>query len=57
MSDASAMDMNGMNMNGEPISSTVSFPYGFPSAGTYRVFIQMKHGSTVETGVFDAKVQ
>jgi len=52
MADASAMDMSA-----EPISSTVSFPYGFPSAGTYRVFIQMKHGSTVETGVFDAKVQ
>jgi hypothetical protein len=24
---------------------------------TYRIFIQMKHGTTVETGVFDAAVQ
>lgn len=45
-----------MNMSTEPLSSTVSFPYGFPSAGTYRIFIQMKHGKTVETGVFDATV-
>ena len=40
----------------EPISPTVDFPYGFPSAGRYRIFIQMKHGTTVETGVFDAEV-
>ena len=25
--------------------------------GAYRIFIQMKHGSTVETGVFDANVR
>jgi hypothetical protein len=36
--------------------NTVSFPYGFPSPGRYRIFVQMKHGSTVETGVFDADV-
>jgi hypothetical protein len=49
----------GMNMdtNAEPISSVVEFPYGFPSPGRYRIFIQMKHGSTVETGVFDAEVR
>ena len=34
-----------------------TFPYGFPSPGRYRIFIQMKHDSTVETGVFDAEVQ
>ena len=54
--------MSGMNtLSGaapaEPVSSTVSFPYGFPSPGRYRIFVQMKHGSTVETGVFDADVQ
>ena len=36
---------------------TVEFPYGFPSPGRYRIFIQMKHNGTVETGVFDAEVQ
>ncbi len=35
-------------------ANTVSFPYAFPSAGRYRIFVQMKHGETVETGVFDA---
>ncbi len=50
--------MSGMDMPGdEPISPTVEFPYGFPSPGRYRVFIQMKHGSTVETGVFDAEAR
>jgi hypothetical protein len=41
----------------QPISPTVEFPYGFPSPGRYRVFVQMKHGGTVETGVFDAEVR
>ena len=61
--ESSGLSMNGMavvsamNMSVEPVSPMVAFPYGFPSAGAYRIFIQMKHGSTVETGVFDAKVQ
>ncbi len=45
-----------MDMSAEPITSTVEFPYGFPTAGRYRIFIQMKHANTVETGVFDAEV-
>jgi hypothetical protein len=51
--------MAGMDMGGgaEPLPPSVDFPYGFPSAGRYRIFIQMKHGSTVETGVFDAEVR
>ena len=40
-----------------PIPPVVQFPYGFPSAGRYRIFIQMKHGNTVETGAFDAKAR
>ena len=36
---------------------TVDFPYGFPTPGRYRIFIQMKHAGTVETGVFDAEVK
>jgi hypothetical protein len=45
-------DMAGMDM----ATPTVEFPYGFPSPGRYRIFIQMKHSGTVETGVFDAQV-
>jgi hypothetical protein len=51
------MDMSGAkNSEAEVIPPTVDFPYGFPSPGRYRIFIQMKHGGTVETGVFDADV-
>jgi hypothetical protein len=60
-----APDMKDMHMNGMPdmdmgpssLPNEVSFPYGFPAPGRYRIFVQMKHGHTVETGVFDATVQ
>lgn len=42
-------------MTGLP-SAEVSFPYGFPKAGRYRLFVQMKRRGVVETGVFDADV-
>ena len=41
----------------QQIPPVVEFPYGFPSPGRYRIFIQMKHAKTVETGVFDADVR
>jgi hypothetical protein len=47
----------GMGEHDEPISNTVDFPYGFPSSGRYRIFVQMKHGTTIETGAFDVQVQ
>ncbi len=52
---ANGMD-GGMEMPPAPLTNTVEFPYGFPQPGAYRMFIQMKHGETVETGVFDATV-
>jgi hypothetical protein len=55
MSD-SMPDMPGMNHTAPAIPPTVDFPYGFPTPGRYRIFIQMKHASTVETGVFDTEV-
>ncbi len=65
-----AMDMAGMDMPGMDMSemhegarttnaglpSEVTFPYGFPAAGRYRIFVQMKHDGTVETGAFDVDV-
>ena len=54
--------MGGMNAqtpghSPQSLDPIVEFPYGFPTAGRYRIFIQMKHGTTVETGVFDAEVK
>ena len=54
MKDMPGMDMSG---SGQAIPNTVSFPYGFPTSGNYRIFVQMKHGIAVETATFDASVQ
>jgi hypothetical protein len=44
------------DMHPSTVEPVVEFPYGFPSTGRYRIFIQMKHGNMVETGAFDADV-
>jgi hypothetical protein len=49
-------NMAGMPMTQANLPAIVGFPYGFPSAGHYRLFVQMKHSHTIETGVFDADV-
>lgn len=53
---AYGLNMAGMDMNPTP-SSHVAFPFGFPSAGLYRIFVEMKHGVVIETGAFDVSVE
>jgi hypothetical protein len=59
MSQMDMTDMSGMKMPGSraALPNQVSFPYGFPAPGRYRIFVQMKHDTTVETGVFDTTVE
>lgn len=65
MSDMAAVPMDSTGdghessagRSGDPLDPIVEFPYGFPVAGRYRIFVQIKHGHTVETGVFDAEVK
>jgi len=45
------------NMGHESPSAEVSFPYGFPKPGDYRIFVQVKRAGKVETGEFVAKAE
>jgi hypothetical protein len=44
-------------MNMGPLSEDVFFPYGFPQAGDYHIFVQVKRAGHVDTGVFTAHVE
>jgi hypothetical protein len=38
------------------VAPEITFPYGFPQPGDYRLFVQVKRDGRIETGVFDARV-
>ena len=39
------------------LPSIVSFPYGFPKPGGYRIIVQVKRSGRIETGIFDTRVE
>ena len=45
------------NMGHNIPAAEVSFPYGFPQPGEYRIFVQVKRGEKVETGAFVAHAE
>jgi hypothetical protein len=55
---SSKMAMPGMKMDMAmpAISATLTFPFGFPRAGDYKVFVQIKRAGRIETASFDARV-
>jgi hypothetical protein len=55
MPDGSMMVMDHSAMG--PAVSSVSLPYEFPTAGDYRVWVQIKTGSEVKTAIFDTTVK
>jgi hypothetical protein len=45
-----------MAMPGEHLSPEISIPYGFPSPGLYRIFLQFNLGGKIQTVSFDTHV-
>ncbi|MFZ0590659.1 MAG: hypothetical protein WAM39_09265 [Bryobacteraceae bacterium] len=45
-----------MMMHEMSVPPIVTFPYGFPQPGRYRIFVQVKRGGQILSGAFDATV-
>ena len=50
-----AMEMS--QMTADKAAPEISIPYGFPKAGHYRIFVQVKRAGQVQTAFFDADVK
>ncbi|WP_375445297.1 hypothetical protein [uncultured Fibrella sp.] len=49
-------EMTGMNHT-QTTNNMVTFPYAFPKAGNYRIWVQVKRNGKVLTGAFDTQVR
>jgi hypothetical protein len=45
----------GADPHGAVLPAEVLFPFAFPSAGDYRIVVQVKRGGVIETAAFDAR--
>jgi hypothetical protein len=57
MSPAMVMPAPSANECPPSMPAEVSFPYGFPQPGDYRIFVQVNRSGKIQTAVFDAHVQ
>lgn len=51
------MDHPELNDPDHPDHSIVRFPYTFPTAGKYRIYVQMKRNGRILNGAFDVEVE
>jgi hypothetical protein len=56
MTEMGMYETNENGMMGMDHSHQIHFPYTFPKAGRYRIFLQIKRNEKILTGVFDVKV-
>jgi hypothetical protein len=57
LEESAHSSMNMAQTGGEKVVPEISIPYGFPKAGDYRVFVQVKRAGQIQTAVFDANVK
>lgn len=53
---APTADQDHMHRQGS-LPAVVSFPFGLPARGNYRIFVQVKRAGRIDTGAFDARVE